>query len=72
MALATAQDRLLEKELFARLRVPTNRTRAVDSLADLRRAAADIGLPGVLKTRRLGYDGKGQQVMRKSIQTRHP
>jgi 5-(carboxyamino)imidazole ribonucleotide synthase len=36
----------------------------VDSLARLRRAAADIGLPGVLKTRRLGYDGKGQQVIR--------
>lgn len=64
LALATAQDRLLEKELFKRLSVPTNRTRAVDSLADLKRAAADIGLPGVLKTRRLGYDGKGQQVVR--------
>ena len=64
LALATAQDRLLEKELFARLKVPTNRNRAVDSLADLRRAAAEIGLPGVLKTRRLGYDGKGQQVIR--------
>jgi 5-(carboxyamino)imidazole ribonucleotide synthase len=63
-ALATAQDRLLEKELFARLKVPTNPTRAVDSLADLQRAAADIGLPGVLKTRRLGYDGKGQKVIR--------
>jgi 5-(carboxyamino)imidazole ribonucleotide synthase len=64
VALATAQDRLLEKQLFARLKVPTNRNRAVDSLADLTRAAADIGLPGVLKTRRLGYDGKGQQVIR--------
>jgi 5-(carboxyamino)imidazole ribonucleotide synthase len=65
LALATAQDRLLEKELFARLRVPTNPNRAVDSLADLTRAAAEIGLPGVLKTRRLGYDGKGQRVLRK-------
>ncbi|HMA11119.1 MAG TPA: 5-(carboxyamino)imidazole ribonucleotide synthase [Steroidobacteraceae bacterium] len=63
-ALATAQDRLLEKELFARLAVPTNRNRAVDSFADLKRACIDIGLPGVLKTRRLGYDGKGQQVIR--------
>jgi 5-(carboxyamino)imidazole ribonucleotide synthase len=63
-ALATAQDRLLEKELFARLKVPTNPSRAVDSLADLQRAAAAIGLPGVLKTRRLGYDGKGQKVIR--------
>jgi 5-(carboxyamino)imidazole ribonucleotide synthase len=65
-ALATAQDRLLEKQLFAKLKVPTNRSRAVDSLADLRQATADIGLPGVLKTRRLGYDGKGQKVLRKS------
>ncbi|MEO6081196.1 MAG: 5-(carboxyamino)imidazole ribonucleotide synthase [Steroidobacteraceae bacterium] len=64
-ALATAQDRLLEKALFAQLRIPTNRTRAVDSLADLQDAVRDIGLPGVLKTRRMGYDGKGQQVLRK-------
>ena len=39
--------------------------RAVDSLADLRRAVTAIGLPGVLKTRRLGYDGKGQFVLRR-------
>jgi 5-(carboxyamino)imidazole ribonucleotide synthase len=63
--LATAQDRLLEKNLFAALRIPTNRSQAVDSLADLARAAREIGLPGVLKTRRLGYDGKGQFVLRK-------
>lgn len=62
--LATAQDRLLEKNLFAELRIPTNRSQAVDSAADLARAARDIGLPGVLKTRRLGYDGKGQFVLR--------
>jgi 5-(carboxyamino)imidazole ribonucleotide synthase len=65
-ALATAQDRLLEKSLFAELRIPTNRTMAVDSLPDLLRAVASIGLPGVLKTRRLGYDGKGQFVLRKN------
>lgn len=65
-ALATAQDRLLEKELFTALRIPTNPNRAVDSLADLRRAVTAIGLPGVLKTRRLGYDGKGQFVLRKA------
>jgi 5-(carboxyamino)imidazole ribonucleotide synthase len=64
-ALATAQDRLLEKQLFKQLRIPTNATRPVDSLADLQRAVATIGLPGVLKTRRLGYDGKGQFVLRK-------
>jgi 5-(carboxyamino)imidazole ribonucleotide synthase len=65
IALATAQDRLLEKQLFARLKIPTNATQAVDSLDDLQRAVRAIGLPGVLKTRRLGYDGKGQFVLRK-------
>jgi 5-(carboxyamino)imidazole ribonucleotide synthase len=64
-ALATAQDRLLEKQLFARLKIATNANQPVDSLEDLRRAAATVGLPGVLKTRRLGYDGKGQAVLRK-------
>jgi 5-(carboxyamino)imidazole ribonucleotide synthase len=63
-ALATAQDRLLEKALFAQLRIPTNRSQAVDSRDDLQRAVREIGLPGVLKTRRMGYDGKGQQVLR--------
>jgi 5-(carboxyamino)imidazole ribonucleotide synthase len=65
-ALAAAQDRVKEKELFERLRIPTTRWAAVDSLAQLQRAAAEIGLPGVLKTRRLGYDGKGQFVLRTS------
>jgi 5-(carboxyamino)imidazole ribonucleotide synthase len=64
-ALATAQDRLLEKELFRKLRIPTNATQAVDSIEDLRLAMRKIGLPAVLKTRRLGYDGKGQFVLRK-------
>ena len=64
LALATAQDRLLEKILFTKLGIPTNSSVAVDSLADLHQAAATIGLPGVLKTRRMGYDGKGQYVLR--------
>jgi 5-(carboxyamino)imidazole ribonucleotide synthase len=63
LALATAQDRLLEKILFTKLGIPTNSSMAVDSLADLRQAATSIGLPGVLKTRRMGYDGKGQYVL---------
>jgi 5-(carboxyamino)imidazole ribonucleotide synthase len=66
LALATAQDRLLEKILFTKLGIPTNSCMAVDSLADLRQAAASIGLPGVLKTRRMGYDGKGQFVLRRA------
>ncbi len=65
-ALATAQDRLEEKKLFAQLRIPTNTHAAVDTLADLTAAVAQIGLPGVLKSRRLGYDGKGQAVLRKA------
>ena len=60
-----SQDRLLEKQLFRQLRIPTPPFRAVDSLDDLRAAVAELGLPGVLKTRRLGYDGKGQRYLRK-------
>jgi 5-(carboxyamino)imidazole ribonucleotide synthase len=62
-ALAASQDRVSEKRLFERLKIPTTRWRAVGSLQQLRRAVADIGLPGVLKTRRMGYDGKGQSVL---------
>jgi 5-(carboxyamino)imidazole ribonucleotide synthase len=63
-ALATAQDRVSEKRLFERLRIPTTRWRAVGSRSQLERALRDVGVPGVLKTRRLGYDGKGQVTVR--------
>ena len=63
-ALETAQDRLFEKQLFQSLDIPTPMFAAVDSIDDLRRAVDSIGLPAVLKTRRLGYDGKGQFVLR--------
>jgi 5-(carboxyamino)imidazole ribonucleotide synthase len=63
-ALATGQDRLAEKRLFERLGVRTTRYAAVGSRAQLERACARVGLPGVLKTRRMGYDGKGQMVIR--------
>jgi 5-(carboxyamino)imidazole ribonucleotide synthase len=63
-ALATAQDRVSEKKLFERLKIPTTRWMAVSSRAQLTRAMRDIGLPAVIKTRRLGYDGKGQAVVR--------
>jgi 5-(carboxyamino)imidazole ribonucleotide synthase len=63
-ALEVAQDRVLEKRLFEKLGIPTTRWAAVDSCGDLTRAAEQIGLPGVVKTRRLGYDGKGQAVVR--------
>jgi 5-(carboxyamino)imidazole ribonucleotide synthase len=59
-ALELAQDRLSEKRLFQRLGIPVAPYAAVDSAADLARAVAALGAPGILKTRRLGYDGKGQ------------
>jgi 5-(carboxyamino)imidazole ribonucleotide synthase len=65
-ALAIAQDRLSEKRLFERLGIATTRYAAVDTLAALQRAVTEIGLPGLLKTRRMGYDGKGQRVLRSS------
>jgi 5-(carboxyamino)imidazole ribonucleotide synthase len=64
-ALRVSQDRLYEKELFGRLGLATPEFRAVDTLAELERAAEAIGLPAVLKTRRLGYDGRGQRYLRR-------
>ena len=63
-ALTAGQDRLHEKSLFAQLGVPVPGNIAVSSLGELRAAAAKLGLPAVLKTRRMGYDGKGQAVLR--------
>lgn len=62
--LEQAQDRLLEKELFRSLDIPTPPFAAIETLDELRAAVAEIGLPAVLKTRRMGYDGKGQYVLR--------
>jgi 5-(carboxyamino)imidazole ribonucleotide synthase len=59
-ALEASQDRLHEKALFRQLKIPVAAHCAIDSKQDLIAAARRIGLPGVLKTRRLGYDGKGQ------------
>ncbi|MGB0514432.1 MAG: ATP-grasp domain-containing protein, partial [Wenzhouxiangellaceae bacterium] len=63
-ALAAAQDRLVEKERFSRLGIATPEYRAVETRADLAAAVADLGFPAVLKTRRFGYDGKGQWLLR--------
>lgn len=63
-ALAVAQDRLAEKQLFRAIGLCTPEFAAVDSRDELEAAVARIGLPAVLKTRRLGYDGKGQAVLR--------
>ena len=59
-ALAIAQDRLAEKTLFRELGIPVPDFRAIATRADLDAAIAVIGVPAILKTRRLGYDGKGQ------------
>lgn len=63
-ALATAQDRLVEKTRFNALGIPTPGFMAVDDRAGLDAAARALGLPAILKTRRLGYDGKGQFRLR--------
>ena len=59
-AIGIAQDRLLEKRFFAHCGMQTAPFAAVDSVADLQRAIAELGVPAILKTRRMGYDGKGQ------------
>jgi 5-(carboxyamino)imidazole ribonucleotide synthase len=63
-ALAVAQDRVAEKEAFVAAGIPTAPFRGVDSAAALEAGLEAIGLPAVLKTRRFGYDGKGQAVLR--------
>ncbi len=63
-ALEVAQDRVNEKTLFAKLDIPTPPWRAIETLEDLTQAVNEIGLPAVLKTRRMGYDGHGQAVLR--------
>jgi 5-(carboxyamino)imidazole ribonucleotide synthase len=59
-ALAIAQDRLAEKTLFRELGIPVPEFAAVDTYEQLEAAVVSIGTPCILKTRRLGYDGKGQ------------
>ena len=62
-AFAAGQDRLIEKELLASLGIPLPPYAAVSTRPELLAALESIGLPAVLKTRRLGYDGKGQFVL---------
>ena len=59
-ALAVAQDRLAEKSLFRELGIAVPPFADIASRAQLDAAIAEIGMPAILKTRRLGYDGKGQ------------
>ncbi len=67
-ALAAAQDRLTEKRLFRSLGIATPEFAAIDSIDALKDAIEPIGIPAVLKTRRMGYDGKGQFVIRDHAQ----
>jgi 5-(carboxyamino)imidazole ribonucleotide synthase len=62
--LETTQDRLAEKDFVTRLGIGTADYADISSAAALRAAIARIGLPAVLKTRRFGYDGKGQAIIR--------
>ena len=65
-ALSIAQDRLAEKTLFRELGIPVPAFADVPDRAALDAAIASIGMPCILKTRRLGYDGKGQFRIRSS------
>jgi len=63
-ALAIAQDRLIEKSFFHDLDIPTPTYAAVNSFEDLEQAMSMIGWPAILKSRTLGYDGKGQSLLK--------
>jgi 5-(carboxyamino)imidazole ribonucleotide synthase len=63
-ALEASQDRLHKKELFRRLGLPTAPFFAVQTREEFDEARAALGGPGILKTRRFGYDGKGQRLVR--------
>ena len=68
-ALETVQDRLSEKRLFRALQIPTPPFFAIDLAAGLDGALGRNRFPSVLKTRRFGYDGKGQWVIRNPAET---
>ena len=63
-ALEAAQDRLREKQLFEKLGISTTEFASVPAASDLDLALKKVGLPAVLKTRRMGYDGKGQWILK--------
>ncbi|WP_420428015.1 5-(carboxyamino)imidazole ribonucleotide synthase [Algiphilus sp.] len=65
-ALAVAQDRLLEKQLFQRLGIPVGPFATIDGPQDFSAAVDAVGLPAILKSRRMGYDGKGQAMVERA------
>ncbi len=64
-ALQVCQDRAAEKTFLRRIGVPTAEFAAADTPGDLEQAVERVGLPAVVKTRRMGYDGKAQRVVRR-------
>ncbi|RYX92013.1 MAG: ATP-grasp domain-containing protein, partial [Bradyrhizobiaceae bacterium] len=62
--LKTTQDRLIEKDFVTGLGIATAGYAGVSSAGELRAAVEKLGLPAVIKTRRFGYDGKGQAMIR--------
>ena len=66
VALQACQDRLTEKQLLDRLGIPVPSYFPVASRTDLLTAMDKVGFPAVVKTRRFGYDGKGQAVLRQA------
>jgi 5-(carboxyamino)imidazole ribonucleotide synthase len=69
-ALAAAQDRVVEKSFLAEIGVPTVAFAAIETADDLAAAVAKIGAPSLLKTRREGYDGKGQAWVQRAADAR--
>ena len=63
-ALAVAQDRLIEKTFFNNIDIPTPAYAAIDSLESLELAMTNIGWPAIIKSRTMGYDGKGQSLLK--------
>jgi 5-(carboxyamino)imidazole ribonucleotide synthase len=70
-ALEQAQDRVREKKLFDALGIPVAAWCPVSSREELSQAIRTVGLPLVLKTRRFGYDGKGQAIVRSANDAEH-
>jgi len=69
-ALEISQDRLVEKRFISTVGINVAPFAKVDSQAELEAAVSKIGLPAVLKTRRFGYDGKGQTILRSDEDTK--
>lgn len=65
--LARTQDRLHEKRFVEQLGISTAPYAAIENLDDLHKAVETIGRPAILKTRRFGYDGKGQVMIRNGV-----